>query len=572
MAKYSAEQMQRLLREGQAFDGPNGPSYPCADMEDLQNAIKAVGRGGADHDRIRAFIIGRAKVMGLMRLIPGTWAMDGSLKRSSGEISGEIAQLQGKRSDLMDQLAILASLPGELSAGQAERHENLMRGIGRIDERIAALENTRSPSRGERLQRLQQINGTAESLGPSTFRPLRRVDAGLDVSRVNFEDPASGQQLRSAALACIDNWDHISARQQAYAANLVDRPRSERDREIAWLIVATDHPDYRDAFEIFVRSAFRPDVASVIPTHAAQRWREVSARAMATGVTGQGGAMAPIAFDPAVVQIGAGSVGPWRSGLVPVSTITTNVWHGVTGSDISASWVAESTEAGSDLLPTVGQTAVTPTRAQVYIAASEELLADAVDLVGSLSQLCSDARRILEDAAFVAGTGSNQPTGVVTALDLVTASRVSTQTASTFGLIDSLSAASALPSRYKADAAWIGHETMWNNFRRAPVPANVVSPIPWVDDADADPSALLNGHPVYNVNSMTSSLTTGNDIAIYGDWGRGARIVDVIGLGVIQHPLIGTNGRPTNQSALYWHWRTGFAVVNPTAFQMVRTS
>ena len=65
---------------------PDG-SYPIADSEDLDNAIHAVGRGGADHDAIRAHIIKRAKALGLTSRIPDNWGADGSLNADDGSTS-----------------------------------------------------------------------------------------------------------------------------------------------------------------------------------------------------------------------------------------------------------------------------------------------------------------------------------------------------------------------------------------------------------------------------------------------------------------------------------------------------
>lgn len=83
-AKYSAEDKRKLAAQGHAMpaEGDDGePSYPIDDQEDLDKAIHAVGRGGADHDRIRKYVIGRAKAMGHSDMIPDNWASDGSLKQ-----------------------------------------------------------------------------------------------------------------------------------------------------------------------------------------------------------------------------------------------------------------------------------------------------------------------------------------------------------------------------------------------------------------------------------------------------------------------------------------------------------
>lgn len=80
-AKYTAEQKRKLADQGHAMRNSDGePDYPVDDLEDLKNAIRAVGRGGADHNKIRKYVMGRARSMGHADLIPDTWAADGSLK------------------------------------------------------------------------------------------------------------------------------------------------------------------------------------------------------------------------------------------------------------------------------------------------------------------------------------------------------------------------------------------------------------------------------------------------------------------------------------------------------------
>lgn len=84
--KYTADQIKAMGAKGQAFKNADGHfSYPIGDAGDLDNAIKAVGRGGADHDAIRKYIIGRAGAMGKSSMIPDNWNADGSLKGQSSQ-------------------------------------------------------------------------------------------------------------------------------------------------------------------------------------------------------------------------------------------------------------------------------------------------------------------------------------------------------------------------------------------------------------------------------------------------------------------------------------------------------
>jgi len=73
----------RQYATAQGWAMPDG-SYPIrpVDMhgrDDLESAIRAVGRGGGSHNAVRAHIIKRARAIGLSDLIPDTWGSDGSM-------------------------------------------------------------------------------------------------------------------------------------------------------------------------------------------------------------------------------------------------------------------------------------------------------------------------------------------------------------------------------------------------------------------------------------------------------------------------------------------------------------
>jgi hypothetical protein len=78
-AKYDTDDRKHMAGHEAMDDG----SYPIADREDLENAIHAVGRGGANHDAIRRHIETRARALGATSMIPDNWAADGSLTKES---------------------------------------------------------------------------------------------------------------------------------------------------------------------------------------------------------------------------------------------------------------------------------------------------------------------------------------------------------------------------------------------------------------------------------------------------------------------------------------------------------
>lgn len=85
-SKYSSDDLKDMQSKGEAMppssDGGD-PSYPIKDQDDLEKAIKAVGRGNASHNAIRVHIMARAKALGLTKLIPSNWNADGSLAQSN---------------------------------------------------------------------------------------------------------------------------------------------------------------------------------------------------------------------------------------------------------------------------------------------------------------------------------------------------------------------------------------------------------------------------------------------------------------------------------------------------------
>jgi HK97 family phage major capsid protein len=67
--------------------------------------------------------------------------------------------------------------------------------------------------------------------------------------------------------------------------------------------------------------------------------------------------------------------------------------------------------------PTLEQSSIPVHNAAAWVAGSFEVIQDAAGLDGQVAAFFRDAFTELENSAFTTGTGSNQPTGIVTALD-----------------------------------------------------------------------------------------------------------------------------------------------------------
>lgn len=89
MARPDAATMRKLQKQGKAMKNAKGePSFQIRNGDDLDNAIRAVGRvrpnTEAARAKVRRYIIGRAKALGMSSKIPDSWASDGSLKSAAG--------------------------------------------------------------------------------------------------------------------------------------------------------------------------------------------------------------------------------------------------------------------------------------------------------------------------------------------------------------------------------------------------------------------------------------------------------------------------------------------------------
>jgi hypothetical protein len=91
-AKISDDARDAAGAAGQAIDlGQDHPSYLIRNVADLKKAIQAFGRSNPeDRDKLKAFIVKRAKALGKPDLIPDGWQPDA--KKAAGDSAGDPEQ------------------------------------------------------------------------------------------------------------------------------------------------------------------------------------------------------------------------------------------------------------------------------------------------------------------------------------------------------------------------------------------------------------------------------------------------------------------------------------------------
>lgn len=405
----------------------------------------------------------------------------------------------------------------------------------------------------------------AEAAGVTRDVQIQR-DSGLredifDRSNLHIDNAEDGNTYRDRALKAIEQWDRsIPAEWRESAERLIDQaPNSSRDRAVADHILKTGNPTYVRAFMKYLQN---PNSVSTLP--------EAERAALNEGTTTQGGFLVPPFLDPSIILTNTGITNPFRS-ISTVKSIATQTWKGVTSAGVTAEWTAEAAEM-TDASPTFTQPSITPVRADAYVQASFEVLED-TNIASELGMLFADARDRLEGTAFAVGTGSTQPRGIVTALQLTTASRLATTTNAAYGAIDIFALDNGLGPRWRSNASWVANKGIWNLTRQLATGTGGNQFSFWTDLGGGRPPMLI-GYPVYEASAMQSSLSTAtasnDDVVILGDF-RQYYIIDRIGMSVAYNPLvIGANRRPTGEVGWAAFWRVGADCVNADAFRMLR--
>ena len=362
-----------------------------------------------------------------------------------------------------------------------------------------------------------------------------------------------GQELRARALCAVEKMSGATDRIRSAATGIIERWDDKRGT-IARMCLATSSPEYLRAWSKLARG--KGHMISPEEQRALERAMSLTDSA--------GGYLVPFQLDPTVIITSNGSRNQIRQVARQV-VATGDVWNGVSAGAAQWRWAAEASEAG-DNAPAFGQPTVPVHKADGFVPISIEAMDDAENVTTEVGTLLAFGKDNLEAAAFATGSGAGQPTGIVTALT-GTGSIVTSTTADTFAAGDVYKTDSALPSRYRPTAAWLGNRSIYNAIRQfdSSGGSNLWERI----GADVPPQLL--GRSALEAEDMDGVVTAGaeNYALVYGDF-QNYVIADRIGMTVEFLPhLVGANNRPTGQRGWYAYFRVGADSVNDAAFRML---
>jgi HK97 family phage major capsid protein len=464
----------------------------------------------------------------------------------------------------------------DLTAADETSFDELTREFAEVDghrrqlERKSALERVRSATasteRRPAATSVRAIGGTSHGSDGYDADPILNPDSvedcrfrnPWDLSEVRTFGQSKGQigrEMRARALSAITKMPGTSDRVRAAATDIIEK-WDDGDARIARHCLATSSPEYLRAWSKV--AAGKGHMITPDEQRALERAMSLTDSA--------GGYLVPFQLDPTVIITANGSRNQIRQVARQV-VATGDVWNGVSSGAVSWSWDAEGAQVSDDTT-TFAQPTVPVHKAAGFVPISIEALEDEANVTQEVARLLAFGRDTLEAAAFTTGSGSGQPTGIVTAL-AGGSSEVAPTTAETFAAADIYKLDNALPARYRAGASWLANRAIYNLIRQFDTGGGAQM---W-ERIGADVPPELLGRPALEAEDMDGTFdaaaTANNYLAVYGDFSNYV-IADRVGMTVefIPH-LVGANQRPTGQRGWYAYYRVGADSVNDGAFRML---
>jgi HK97 family phage major capsid protein len=389
-----------------------------------------------------------------------------------------------------------------------------------------------------------------------------------DMSEVRVYGRSGGElreELRARALSCIEKMPSATDSIREAGTKILE-DFDDTKSTIARLVLGTSSPSYMRAFGKM--STGKGHSLTPEETKAMDAVEDLRAMSLTPSA---GGYLVPFQLDPTVIVTAAGSRNDIRR-IAEQVVATGNVWNGVSAGAVSWSWDAEASQVSDDA-PTFAQPTIPIYMARGFVPVSIEALEDMANGASAIAKLLAFGRDVLEAAAFATGTGTGQPTGVVTALVAASTPIVNSATTDVLAVADLYNVQGALPARYRSNANWLATNAFYNRARQFDTAGGSSL---WAQLADDRPPLLL-GKGVYEAEDMDGVInaTQENYMAVFGDFSNYV-IADRIGMTVefipqlFQQTTAGSGfGRPTGQRGWFAYYRTGATVVNPGGFKLL---
>lgn len=466
-------------------------------------------------------------------------------------IQERLDEIEARKAEIKPEVLRFAAVDGDLEGADAERWKAIEAELAGFDTEEAELNERKAnfEARAKAAEKLSGINFNTDTTRDNPFDLEARAISNMTVGEV-----------RSRAQKCLERSTGWAADEHRDAVSKLVERGGSIGAEAARLTIVAGSDEYRTAWaKAMSGSPLTPQDS------------EQLSRAMTSGTGSTGGYVVPIQIDPTLIITGSGSTNPFRA-ISRVRQSSVPTYSGATVGQITAAYTAESGVFG-DNTPTLAAVTIPTYKVGAFVPATFEAFDDIDALASDVAELFADAKDNFEAGEFATGSGSSAIQGVVTGVTAITASRVSPATGGAFAVADVYSLHKALPPRHRVSASatnrsWVGNVGVIDLMRQFGTANNYHAFL--TDLAGGQPPRLL-GDQLNESSAMSSSITTGQNTLLFGDFSR-YYIVDRIGATTefIPNLFDTSTGRPTGQRAWLMHWRVGGGVADPNAFRILK--
>lgn len=294
--------------------------------------------------------------------------------------------------------------------------------------------------------------------------------------------------------------------------------------------------EHKSAFNAYVRGG---EISGLKAIEA----KALETRAMSAGSGPDGGYLTPASVEREVIER-LGVISPMRS-IATVRTISGSAYKGAIASTaVGSGWVAETAARPQTASPVLEELNFPAMELYAMPAATQTLLDDAVVnieewLVSEIETAFSEQ----ESKAFIDGTGTGQPKGIIQYPTVANASwewgKLGTLVTGVSGAFPASNPAEilldlvyALKAGYRQNASFLMNRKVQSAVRKL---KDGEGRYLWQAPATADQAASLFSFPIVEAEHMPDIAANSLSIA-FGDFRRGYMIVDRAGVRVLRDP------------------------------------
>ena len=438
----------------------------------------------------------------------------------------------------------------DTEAGEARLDETQQTRWNELDAESATLRSTieLEERRAETRARWSSVKVAAPKRDSFDLTDMRGASADMwaDRAREAFEGAATHRRNSEGAQELLRKIDVFADAEGDEAG------------ELARYALVHGSDAYRSAFRSLLSAQARGVAAQLTPAEAD------AMRASLSLGTGTGGYALPTLLDPTLIYTGTATSNPIRR-IATIKQGTQDKWRGVTVGGVTTAWKAEGS-AFTDGTPADGEVLIDAAMLTAYVTGSYEIFQDS-GWLSDLPGLIGEAVDFAEGTAFISGSGSDAPKGIITAISATVASTVTATTRGAFtsaSSADTLALLNSLPVRFEDSSTWVMNKATYRTIAQQVMGTDGVKMIDMTDRNN------LLDLPVVRASDMPAATTSGNILAVLGDFSRFV-IYDRLGMNVefIQNVVDG-NGLPVGKRGLVAYKRVGSNVSDINAFRFLK--